>query len=437
MNYDGAPNYRWRKMYKGKTYAVTCEQLGAMVWTKEASGKLADAWWRKKLAEIEEPRRLVEAQADHLADRAAAVGVELSLLDTKAKLREAVTDEELLARALARVDELKARVMGAAEQAPAAGFDLASHAGRFLALERARGKAAGTYGDLAYYIDKLQKDCPLLQKADVRRVNESTVSGFYSWLRNDSGQAPAVQRKLWNYFRRLVRFLWAENLIQLPRNLDERIFSFDAAPKKVKTYPLADVRAMLKELPDRLRLYALLALNCGMLGVDMATMRHEELKDGRVRRKRTKTRKGENVPEVEYVLWPETLALLEKYPRTHPEYVLTSRTGTPLWKAEVKDGKKKKYDLIGLQWHRGRGEGRADKPPIPLKALRSVAATALESHPQHGRFTSLFLGHAPASVKDEHYAAVPQALFDEAVLWLRGQVLGLDEPPRGARRRGN
>jgi hypothetical protein len=425
MSWEGAPKYRWVKMYKGTRYRVTCDELGAMVYTAEASYKLANQWWRQKLAQIEQPRRLLEAQAGHLADRAATVGVELSLLDTKDRLRETVTDEELLRRALERVDELKARVMGAAEQAPATGFDLAGHAGRYLALERARGKAAGTYGDLAYYIDKLQKDCPLLHKADVRRLNESTVSGFYSWLRNDSGQAPAVQRKLWNYFRRLVRYLWGQNLIQLPRNLDERIFSFDAAPKKVKTYPLADVRAMLKSLPDRLRLYALLALNCGMLGVDMAMLRHEELKDGRVRRKRTKTRAGENVPEVEYVLWPETLALLAKYPSTHVEYVLTSKTGTPLWKAVVESGKKKKYDLVGLQWHRGRGEGRASKPPIPLKALRSVAATLLESHPQHGRFTGLFLGHAPATIKDKHYAAPPQRLFDEAVLWLRGQVLGV------------
>jgi hypothetical protein len=427
MSFEGPPAYRWVKMYKGTRYRVTCEELGAMVYTKEATYRLANEWWRKKLAELDGPRRLREARADHLADRAAAVGVELGLLGTKDRLREAVTDEALLERALARVDELKARVVEAAARAPAAGFGLEEHAGRFLALERARGKAAGTYGDLAHHVNKLQKDCPLLRVADVRRVNESTVSSFYAWLRNDSGKAPVVQRKLWNYFRRLVRFLWGEGLIVLPRNLDARIFSFDAGPGKVKTYPLAEVRAMLKDLPDRLRLYALLALNCGMLGVDMAAMRHEELSDGRVRRKRTKTRKGENVPEVEYVLWPETLALLEKYPRTHEELVLTSRTGTPLWKAEVRDGRTKKYDLVALQWHRGRGEGRAHKPPITLKALRAVSATTLESHPQHGRFTSLFLGHAPASIKDRHYAAPPQALFDEAVLWLRGQVLGTEE----------
>jgi hypothetical protein len=35
----------------------------------------------------------------------------------------------------------------------------------------------------------------------------------------------------------------------------------------------------------------------------------------------------------------------------------------------------------------------------------------------------LYLGHTPASVKDKHYAAPPQELFDEAVGWL-GKQLG-------------
>ena len=49
MSYEGAPKYRWVKMHQGIRYRVTCEELGAMVWTEEGSLKLANAWWEKKL----------------------------------------------------------------------------------------------------------------------------------------------------------------------------------------------------------------------------------------------------------------------------------------------------------------------------------------------------------------------------------------------------
>lgn len=52
MNWDGAPNYRWRKMHKGVKYVVTCEELGAPG-TKKASGDAATAWWRRKMGELD------------------------------------------------------------------------------------------------------------------------------------------------------------------------------------------------------------------------------------------------------------------------------------------------------------------------------------------------------------------------------------------------
>ena len=58
-----------------------------------------------------------------------------------------------------------------------------------------------------------------------------------------------------------------------------------------------------------------------------------------------------------------------------------------------------------------------------LKLLRKTAATMLESHPVYGRYTSHFLGHSPRSIKDKHYAAPSQELFDEAIAWL-GQQFG-------------
>jgi hypothetical protein len=116
------------------------------------------------------------------------------------------------------------------------------------------------------------------------------ISGFQaaSISANSTRQAPIVQRKLWNYFRRFVRFLYGEKLIELPRNLEQRIFDFRVTPKEIKTYPTDLVTSMIAQLPDCMKLYALLALNCGMQGVDMASLRHEEYQNGRIRCKREK-----------------------------------------------------------------------------------------------------------------------------------------------------
>jgi hypothetical protein len=432
MSYEGAPKYRWVKMHNGVRYRVTCEELGAMIHTKEATGTLANAWWRRKLAELEAPKERMMTEAEAIAAELAKTEVTIALHKTEQELIDMATatpsllTPELTARLSAEIASAQQAVADTLELVAVPEYTWDVQVGRFMDLQLARGKAPGTFGDLSYYVGRLRRDCPPLALNDVRHITENTVTRVYSWLRNESGQSNIVQRKLFNYFRRFVRFLWGEALINLPRNLDEKIFSFDVTAKKIKRYPIQQVRALLAGLPDRLLLYALLALNAGMLGVDMALMRHEELQKGRVRRKRTKTRKGENVPEVEHVLWPETLALLDKYPRTHPEYVLTSKTGTPLWRAEIRDGKKVKVDLVSLQWHRGRGEGRATKPAIPLKALRSVSATIIEAHEAYGRFTDHFLGHSPRTIKDRHYAAPPQELFDKIVMWLRGQVLGAD-----------
>ena len=50
MSWEGPPHNRWVKMYKGVRYRVSCQDLGAMMFTKEGTAKQANEWWRKKLA---------------------------------------------------------------------------------------------------------------------------------------------------------------------------------------------------------------------------------------------------------------------------------------------------------------------------------------------------------------------------------------------------
>jgi integrase len=67
MSWEGAPAFRWVKMYKGTRYRISCAELGAMVWTKEATAKLANAWWEKKRAELDGDPVRVEAARRILA----------------------------------------------------------------------------------------------------------------------------------------------------------------------------------------------------------------------------------------------------------------------------------------------------------------------------------------------------------------------------------
>lgn len=67
MSWEGAPAYRWVKMYKGVRYRVSCQELNAMVWTKEGSSRLANAWWGRKLAELNAAQTRAEYVAQVLA----------------------------------------------------------------------------------------------------------------------------------------------------------------------------------------------------------------------------------------------------------------------------------------------------------------------------------------------------------------------------------
>ena len=220
--------------------------------------------------------------------------------------------------------------------------------------------------------------------------------------------------------RTWVRWLVEQNKITTPpRNLASKEFNFHAASGAVQTWTIAEVRRVIGAARGKLKLALLLQLNTGMNQVDVSDLLDSEVdwKAGRVTRKRSKTRKKKNVPTVSYQLWPETFALLKQY-RSGSERVLLTKSGLPFVRKEMVDGKSKRADSFRSLYL---ALARALAFDKPMKELRKTSASLLESHKDYGRFTSLFLGHAPTTIKDKHYAAPPQTLFDEAVLWLGKQ----------------
>lgn len=447
-------------MYKGERHRVTCKELGAATWTKEGSGKLADDWWRRKLAELRGgalPPEVVEVQQ--------VVGTHRvqGLRDLVEKGRAAAAMLDVLERAAGEVvpptvvgtnpDGHAVAVMPDADDgaallmkgelpadAIAAGFPVADAAQRLrdvrhdaAKLDVGPGRKDNTvrgwgerwlvllkgemkpvsFAEIRDFVGHLAGK--IGTGLDVSKINEQTVQVVYLWLR-DGGLSDGRKKKFWGFFRRFVRYLWGLKLVEMPRNLDG--YTFTVSAKKVPTYPLSKVRTVLDDLKPRLRLYALLGLNCGFTNSDIGRLRKDEvdLSSGRIIRKRGKTSDHDNVPTVSYRLWPETLELLRECWSDHPVFALTSMDNTPLWEQRMgdKDDTAKK-DMVAQQFKRA-------ECGLTLKAFRKIGATLIEGHATYGRYVSHYLGHSPKTVADKHYAAPSAALFDKVMTWLRSQI---------------
>lgn len=128
----------------------------------------------------------------------------------------------------------------------------------------------------------------------------------------------------------------------------------------------------------------------------------------------------ENVPVVDYLLWPETLRLLQQV-RTHENQgrVLQNANGSALCtEVLTEDGKYKKTDNVKNAFDRLRKKEGIDKP---LKSFKKTSATLVKGDERFNGLEDLFLGHAPTKMSDKHYTQVPGKLLDQAILWLESQ----------------
>lgn len=221
--------------------------------------------------------------------------------------------------------------------------------------------------------------------------------------------------------KQFVKHLWELELIEMPRVMQGNLLRITAGQKKIVTFDSAEVEKLLAAATGGLRLYMLLMLNCGMTQQDIADLKPHEVDWtlGRVTRKRSKTKKFADVPEVTYTLWDETFKLLKKYRSKSGDRVLMSTKGQALKRDATTDGKYSKTDVIGRSYRRLLK--RLEIPTAkrkPIKLLRKTAATKLGEHPTHGRFAQHFLGHSPRTIADKHYVRPSDEQFNEAVRWL-------------------
>ena len=180
------------------------------------------------------------------------------------------------------------------------------------------------------------------------------------------------------------------------------VFAVDAV-EKAPPDP-AKIKAFLDTLPDRLKLYALLALNTGSNNIDIGRLRHRQidLEKRTLVKRRQKTGEWEKVPKITYWLWNETVRLLRQERDPDGEFVLTDARGGCLYISTKSEEGAKHYDKIKSQWrdHFGRSEAKL----YTLKDFRFFSADLIKESEWRGMW-EIFLGHSLRTVAERHYGS--------------------------------
>lgn len=431
MNFD-AGGKRWRKTYRGVKYEIYLRDLSLdpAQWTEMGSYQAANNWWKGKLAEIQ--------KAHPHARIAELVQPRIAYAERRGMTDEATANKELLAKVLtvpsANLSPLMSKItLGN-------GTDLASSpvwADRFarepkepppskantsigaaldswLTIKRVRAKASsvvmlGTY--VTQFRKMLDADKP------VGSLDEDASERVFHLLDAQS-VAPATKRKQWITFKNFVKYAAAKYRFPLPANLDSKEYGWAVPITEKKMPPSAEVLAFVNELPDRLRLYALLAWNCGCNNIDIASLTRGQidLKAGTLTRRRTKTGEWSSVPKVVYGLWRETARLLAQEMSADGELALGDVKGQPLYVTD-KNGSGKLYDKIKSQWRDTLG--RSAERPHTLKDFRDFGSIMLQGSP-HRSYQQAWLGHSPNTVAGRHYSGTEDVI--EACRWMERQI---------------
>ncbi|MBX9679724.1 MAG: tyrosine-type recombinase/integrase [Gemmataceae bacterium] len=406
MSWEPKPAFRWRKMFKGTMYRVSCAELGLPEnqWTELDSVALANEWWRKRVSEISPTLPSPKKNEENVV--VADLGfAEIAVPKSQAKSQQKKA-EGLVADLL---DELTDK--------PAAAFQIQTNIDRWIEVQLAEGLTPGRIAVnkhmLGFFAECLGKE------TDARKINENAWEQFYLFVLGRKEWKDNYRARIMATARSFLKRLYAKRVIDvLPRNLDENRIKKTVG--KIKTVPTEDVKTFFKAAHGQTRLHVLLALNCGMNPKDIATLRQTEVDwtAGTITRKRSKTQDHDDVPEVTYSLWAETFRLLKKERSKEGEFVLLTKTGKP-WIVDKLEGDKYCNSNSIASCYRWTSE-RA-KVRITPKLLRATASTMLGSHASYKFYSQYFLGHSPRTIADKHYVVPNDSEFAEALRWLGKQ----------------
>jgi hypothetical protein len=266
-------------------YAVSCKALG-VVSTKEASTKAANDWWRKKQVELES-ERLEEWMIPHGSDFSGFVmpDPETGIVGMYHKMKQAQGDS------------------------------IRGHIEAYKAFRQVRVKAGEIQQSTAITERHRLKVLGDWEEADkpVNAIDSPWLKSYYLYIA-DLGLAGDTAKGTYNAAKIFIQYLCENEILDsLPRNFHSNHLTFKSKPKKQPSFTPKQVKLLLAKVPERMQLCCLLMLNIGATQKDISDLQQDEVdwRRGRIKRKRSKEKDEENVPVVEFQLWPRTFELLK------------------------------------------------------------------------------------------------------------------------------
>ncbi|WP_417376743.1 hypothetical protein [Gimesia maris] len=270
-------------------------------------------------------------------------------------------------------------------------------------------------------------------------ITGQTIKDWYQFILS---QPFNNKKNYFNYGKSFIRYAWEQEecaLENLPRNINSKDFTFKSIrsnKKKAKTrtqqlWSKAEFKKALEsDLPERYKCWIMLMLNCGFTQIDLNELEREEvdLKAGRIVRTRSKTEDNENVPVVNYKLWPQTIKLLKKEMArcTDEVYALQASRGARIINERIEEVNgqmiTRRSDNISRHWQNIRDD--AGLKGKLLKYVRKTGSTKLNSELLYRPYHQMYLGHAFESVSDRNYNAYDGEIYkplDQAITWLGKQ----------------
>lgn len=465
MNWD-APQYRWRKLYKGAKYSVTCAQLGLPQgkWTKADSLGLANQWWTAKQGELAPKLAVLEKRLDytrrHGLDAEGEVIQEEILSVRNSPHSEIVLDNSAVERVsllnlmpgvsidLATADPVVLNSAFGSQTATAAVWSdrfaregdasgersVGAASGRWVAGKLAKHTAGalspGAAGRAKFSITKFVKfvgaDCP------VAAINHAVWEQWCYRLVGAARQgtlSPATLKTEQGASRDFLKWCVTNSYLdKLPSNFDDRgLRVLDTSRHRdVIVFTVDQVKTLLAACEGKqLRCVLLLMLNCGLQQQDIARLEKSmvDLDQRTLTWQRFKTRhKTADAPVVVYPLWDETVSELRRWWSDDERLVLLNENGIALVREVMKGDKVSKTDAVRLAYLRLLAKTKLSLPP--LRHFRKTSASIISNNPKYYAYRYMFLANSERGIPDQHYVLKCKNTFREAVLWL-GEKYGV------------
>lgn len=422
---------RWTKMHKGVRYTVAAAVLGGN--GKTDTTAKANEWWTAKRAEIdgqpveqepapESPEAIVTA-VEKFVGRPARTDVDFAtaMIEMMVKYKDAPLPDEIRDAFLSKDRqshlESSVKTMLGAELKPDRALKV--HFSRWKAIQLAADKSPArkkmNITMLMYFVRFLGED------TSVDSINETTWSDYWHDLAKKVELDEGYRRRILAMARNFLEYLAEENVIPAPKNVNSKLLKFRNVPKRIKPKDTDTIRELLAKVKGQTRLHILLGLNCGMLPVDIASLKQDQVdwENGKITRPRTKLKHMPDAPTVTYLLWKETFDLLKEH-RSTKDIVLVTKSGRPwlLNSLDVATEKYKNSNSIASGLRNARGELK-----VSPKDFRTTGASTLAEHP-HFKFYALhYLADSPKGTANKNYVLPSQTEFDAAITWLRTKFM--------------